>query len=333
MLRDPMSSQSTVHRFITPEDVAGMRLDRWLPSQMPGISRARIQALIAEGHVRVNGTAADGGARKLRGKEEVAVEIPPPAPAVPEPQPLPLDIRYEDEALIVVNKPAGLVVHPATGSPDRTLVNALIAHCGDSLSGIGGVRRPGIVHRLDKDTSGLMVAAKTDAAHLSLAAQFKAHSISRRYLALVRGAPRRRRGRIEGDIGRSPHNRKKMAVVKSGGRPAATEYEVLRRFPETGEAVASLVACRLHTGRTHQIRVHMAHSGHPVIGDSLYGRGMGALKSAVPAQVREALAHMPRQALHAAELGFRHPLTKRALCFDSEIPNDMRDLIEILERL
>lgn len=328
-----MSTQSTVRRFITPEDVAGMRLDRWLTAQMPGTSRARIQALIAEGHVLVNGAAAEGAARKLHGQEEIAVEIPPPVPATPQPQPMELDIRHEDDAVIVVNKPAGLVVHPAMGSPDRTLVNALIAHCGESLSGIGGVRRPGIVHRLDKDTSGLLVAAKTDAAHACLAAQFKARSISRRYLALVRGAPRPSQGRIQGDIGRSPQNRKKMAVVKSGGRQAATEYEVLRRFPETGEAVASLVACRLHTGRTHQIRVHMAHIGHPVIGDRLYGRGLAALKTSVPTEIREALANMPRQALHAARLGFRHPLTKRALCFECEIPNDMKELIEILERL
>lgn len=333
MFHAAMSSQSTVHRFITPEDVAGLRLDRWLAAQMPGFSRARIQALIAEGRVHVSGAVAAGGARKLHRGEEITVEVPPPVAAAPEPQAIPLDIRYEDDALIVIDKPAGLVVHPAMGSPDGTLVNALIAHCGDSLSGIGGVLRPGIVHRLDKDTSGLMVAAKTDAAHAGLAAQFKARTVRRRYLALVRGAPPAAGGRIEGDIGRSPSNRKKMAVVKRGGRPAATEYEVLRRFPVSGEAIASLVACRLQSGRTHQIRVHMAHMGHPVIGDPLYGRGFAALKASLPEEIRKALGRFPRQALHAAELEFEHPVTKHAFRFESEIPNDMRELIEILERL
>lgn len=328
-----MSSQTRIHRFITPEDVAGLRLDRWLTAQMPGTSRARIQALIAAGKVRVDGATAGDTARKLHGAEEITVEVPPPTAAAPAPQPIPLDIRYEDEAVIVIDKPAGLVVHPALGNPDRTLVNALIAHCGASLSGIGGVMRPGVVHRLDKDTSGLMVVAKTDAAHACLSAQFKARTIVRRYLALVRGCPRPERGLIEGNIGRSAANRKKMAVVRSGGRPAATEYEVLRRFPDKGEAVASLVACRLHTGRTHQIRVHMAHIGHPVIGDPIYGRGLSGLKRSVPGEVRKALEAVPRQALHAGKLGFRHPLTKRDLHFESAVPNDMRDLIQSLERL
>jgi 23S rRNA pseudouridine1911/1915/1917 synthase len=239
-----------------------------------------------------------------------------------------LDILYEDEVLIVVNKPAGLVVHPAAGNPDRTLVNALIAHCGDSLRGIGGVRRPGIVHRLDKDTSGIMVVAKTETAQASLSAQFAERSIGRVYRAVVWGLPSPAEGEIVGNIGRSPHNRKKMAVVARGGKPAMTRYKVVRGLARGG---AALVDCTLLTGRTHQIRVHMTHAGHPLIGDPIYGRGSRQRLAALPGHARQAVAAFPRQALHAGSLSFNHPITQERLTFTSNLPRDIRDLIDSLE--
>jgi 23S rRNA pseudouridine1911/1915/1917 synthase len=241
-----------------------------------------------------------------------------------------LKIVYEDGDLIVIDKPAGLVVHPAPGTAEGTLVNALLAHCGDSLSGIGGVRRPGIVHRLDKDTSGLIVAAKNDAAHEALSAQFAARTVSRAYLALVWGIPRPAEGEIAGNIGRSPLNRKKMAVRRAGGRAALTRYAVRRRFRD----VASLVECRLATGRTHQIRVHLAHIGHPVIGDAAYGGGLtAARRRGAGDAVERLLTGLNRQALHAARLGFRHPRTAEGLEFTSELPLEIDDLINSLEKI
>ncbi len=257
------------------------------------------------------------------------IEIPPPTPAEPLPEAIPLTVLFEDEHLIVVDKPAGMAAHPAPGSETGTLVNALLAHCGASLSGIGGVARPGIVHRLDKDTSGVMVAAKTDAAHRGLAALFERHDIERVYLALTRGAPKQAAGVVATRIGRSPRDRKKMAVVRSGGREAVTHYQVQRRYGPAARPLAARVACRLETGRTHQIRVHLAHIGAPCLGDPLYGAGAPA--PAVKAAIAE--AGLARQALHAAVLGFVHPITGERLRFESDLPADMARLQTALERL
>jgi 23S rRNA pseudouridine1911/1915/1917 synthase len=305
---------------LTPE-TAGERLDRALAAQATEISRARLQALIAQGRVRRDGQpVTSASARALPGVYEIA--IPPPAPAEPEPQDLPLTVLFEDAHLIVVEKPAGMAAHPGPGVPDGTLVNALLHHCGASLVGVGGIARPGIVHRLDKDTSGVLVAAKTDAAHAGLSALFAAHDIERLYVALVRGAPGARKGTVVGRIGRSPHDRKKMALVKSGGREAITHYEMERRFGPEAKPMAARLACRLETGRTHQIRVHMASLGCPVLGDPVYGSGPPA------APVREAIAAagLERQALHAAVLGFIHPVTGAQLRFESPLPDDMARL-------
>ena len=254
---------------------------------------------------------------------------PRPAPARPAPQNIPLQIAFEDDHLIVIDKPAGLVVHPGPGSPDGTLVNALLAHCGDSLSGVGGVARPGIVHRIDKDTSGLLVAAKSDAAHAGLAAQFAEHSIERRYTALAWGEPRPLTGRIDADIGRDPSHRTKMAVRRDGGRAATTYYAVMARY----SGLLSLIDCRLSTGRTHQIRVHLAHRGNPLVGDYLYGG-----RRHLPQPWREtppaiAVESFGRQALHAARLGFVHPATGRALSFEAALPQDIAALVSALKPL
>ena len=309
-------------------DEAGRRLDKWLSERLADLSRTRIQALIAGGRVAADGaTVADASVRVKPG-QSFTVDLPPDAEAGPEPQPMDLMVVYEDDDLVVVDKPAGLVVHPAPGSPDRTLVNALLAHCGESLSGIGGVRRPGIVHRLDKDTSGLMVAAKTDRAHRALAGQFEAHTIDRAYRAVVWGVPHPRSGEIEGNIGRSPVDRKKMALVTCGGKPALTRYAVLGSF---AGGAASLVECRLATGRTHQIRVHLTALGHPLIGDGTYGRvRAGRLKGLGP-EAKECLTGFPRQALHAYRLGFLHPATGRSLSFQSDMPLDINALLKFLE--
>jgi 23S rRNA pseudouridine1911/1915/1917 synthase len=282
-------AHSMKHRVAVPAEAHGMRLDKWLAAAVDSLSRARLQALIADGAVTCKGKAATDAARKVKAGETYDVNVPPPVAATPAPQSMGLDIVYEDEAVIVVNKPAGLVVHPAAGNPDATLVNALLAHCGESLRGIGGVARPGIVHRLDKDTSGLLVAAKTGIAHENLARQFAAHSIDRRYDALVWGVPNPAGGTITGDIGRSPHNRKKMAVVKRGGRHAETGYATVQVFG----SVAAHVQCRLKTGRTHQIRVHLSSKGHPLIGDPVYGGGRKLSARAHP-ELAKALAAFQR---------------------------------------
>ena len=309
-------------------DEAGSRLDKWLSGRLPELSRTRIQALIAGGRVAAGGaTVADASVRVKPG-QAFTIDVPPDAEAEPEPQAIDLTVVYEDDDLVVVDKPAGLVVHPAPGSPDRTLVNALLAHCGESLSGIGGVRRPGIVHRLDKDTSGLMVAAKTDRAHRALAAQFEAHTIDRAYQAVVWGQPHPRSGEIEGNIGRSPVNRKKMALVAAGGKPALTRYAVLRGF---AGGAASLVECRLATGRTHQIRVHLTALGHPLIGDGTYGRVRAARLNGLRPEARERLTGFPRQALHAYRLGFLHPASGEHLSFQSDMPLDINALLKFLE--
>lgn len=316
------------HVVTAVEAQAGQRLDRLLAEALPALSRSRLKVLIEAGLVSRDGAPVTSAAAKVRAGQSFAIIVPETVETPLEAQAIPLDILFEDGDLIVLNKPAGLVVHPAPGNPDRTLVNALIAHCGESLTGIGGERRPGIVHRLDKDTSGLMVAAKTAAAHRGLVEQFAARSIERSYRGLVWGQPSPARGSLTGNIGRSPRNRKKMAVLKRGGRPAETGYRVLRSFRE---GRVSEVLCRLRTGRTHQIRVHMAEAGHSLLGDPLYGRGGPRRARALPAAAEAALSALGRQALHAKSLGFHHPVTGRVLQFDSELPLDMCTLIDSLE--
>lgn len=298
----------------------GWRLDRALADALPTLSRERIKALISTGNV----TGPDGLVRDPKKKAPAGarftLNVPQPDAAHNTPQDIPLNVVFEDEHLIVIDKPAGLVVHPAAGNLDGTLVNALLHHCAGSLSGIGGVARPGIVHRIDKDTSGLMVAAKTDPAHVGLARQFKAHSIDRRYRAIVSGRPKLSGGTVDAPLARSPQNRKKMAIV-AGGKRAVTHWRLcqLRQLH-----AAALVECRLETGRTHQVRVHMASIGHPLIGDPVYGR--------TKKEHLEALETMGfhRQALHAAHLGFIHPIKSHALAFDSEMPADMQELFNRL---
>lgn len=322
------------HEVTAGPEAAGGRLDRLLAGALPQLSRSRLKGLIEDGRVSSGGHAVTSPATKVKAGQTFAIIVPEAKPVALEGQAIPLEILYEDKDLIVLNKPAGLVVHPAAGNPDRTLVNALIAHCGPGLkgglTGIGGEQRPGIVHRLDKDTSGLMVAAKTEAAHHGLVEQFSARSIERSYLALVWGRPSPAEGKLTGNIGRSPRNRKKMAVLRRGGRPAETGYRVRRSF-QNGRV--SLVECRLKTGRTHQIRVHLAEAGHPLLGDPLYGRGgTGSRRGRLlPEAAQLALAALARQALHAKTLGFQHPGTGDTLQFTCELPSDIRALISSLE--
>jgi 23S rRNA pseudouridine1911/1915/1917 synthase len=317
----------TAHTLVVPQDAPETRLDKWLASALAPLSRARVQALIAEGAVSLNGKKALDGARKIKAGDSFTLRMAAPVASGLEPQAIAFDIVYEDEALIVINKPAGLVVHPAAGNPDKTLVNALLAHCGDSLRGIGGVARPGIVHRLDKDTSGLLIAAKTQAAHTHLSQQFAEHTIERRYDALVWGVPKPALDTIIGDIGRSPHNRQKMAIVKRGGRYAETAYKTVAVFGE----LAAHIQCRLKTGRTHQIRVHMASRGHPLMGDPLYGGGR-KLPARTKASVAKVLAGFKRQALHAAVLGFVHPVTGKKMKFERPPPDDFAQLARQLTK-
>jgi 23S rRNA pseudouridine1911/1915/1917 synthase len=306
---------------------AGERLDRVLAAHLDGMSRSRLKHLILEGSVTRDGATISDPSSRVKPGEAFLIAIPAPIADRPAPQAIPLDIRYEDDHLIVVDKPAGLVVHPAPGNLDHTLVNALLAHCGDRLAGIGGVRRPGIVHRLDKDTSGLMVVAKSERAHAGLAAAFAAHQVQRVYRALVWGVPSPRTGEITGNIGRSPRNRKKMAVLDRGGKAALTRYQVLREY----QGIAALIDCRLATGRTHQIRVHMTEQGHPIIGDPLYGQARGLRQKLRNEGYRTRIATFPRQALHARLLGFHHPASGASLEFTSELPSDITELLSILE--
>jgi 23S rRNA pseudouridine1911/1915/1917 synthase len=311
---------------ITAEE-AGERLDRALVPHLPDLSRARLQALIQEGRLSFGGeTVADGKHKAKAGT--YTLTVPAPVEATPQPQDIPLDIFYEDAHLIVVNKPAGMAAHPGPGTPDGTLVNALLFHCGDTLSGIGGVLRPGIVHRLDKDTSGVLVAAKTDAAHRGLSDLFSRHDIDREYRAIVRGAPRYMKGTVNTRIGRSHHDRKKMAVLRGGGREAITHYRLEEVYGST-KPLAALLTCRLETGRTHQIRVHMAHLGCPCLGDPVYGSG--APHRDVQAILDE--LHFERQALHAAVLGFVHPVTGEKLRFKAPLPADMAALVDALKHM
>ena len=308
-----------------PEIIEGIiaapgRLDKAL-AEASGLSRERVKALLAGGAVQVHGRATTNGSARVAPGTPFAIALPPTAPLEAAPQDIPLSIAFEDEHLIVVDKPAGMVVHPAAGNRDGTLVNALLHHCAGALSGINGIARPGIVHRIDKDTSGLLVVAKTDAAHEGLAAQFAAHTIERRYLAVCAGHPAPPEGTVATRIGRSDADRKKMAVLPDDsrrGKHAITHYRTLRRLG----GHAALVECRLETGRTHQVRVHCASIGHPLLGDPAYGR--------TPKALRPLLDQLGfrRQALHAATLGFRHPVTGESLSFSAELPADMEELID-----
>src|ERR1700730_4525030 len=334
--------------YVVQDVDAGTRLDRFLASRIETLSRARLQDLIRGGHVVLDGRAVTYPSMKVRQGDSFGLEVPPTEPYSVSGEQIALDVVYEDASLIVINKPVGLVVHPGAGNLSGTLVNALIAHCGESLSGIGGVARPGIVHRLDKDTSGLMVVAKTDAAHHKLAAQFADHGrtgeLRRNYLALVWGEPQPPAGRVETLIARHPSSRTKMAVVNAGGRAAITNYETERtyRIPARGEAVKhkwnnslalSVVRCSLETGRTHQVRVHLAHLGSPIVGDPLYGAGFRTKAQAFPDEAADSLAGMSRQALHAVSLRFRHPSSGKICLFETELPRDIANLCNTLERL
>ena len=327
---------------VAPEE-AGTRLDAYLASREPDISRNRFKALIKSGHVACNGRTVVEANSRVNAGESYVVSLPPPRAPEPRAEDIPLNIVFEDDDLIVIDKPAGLVIHPAAGNWTGTLVNALIHHCGNSLSGIGGVRRPGIVHRLDKDTTGLLVVAKNDLSHRGLATQFsrrdRAGGLERAYSALVWGVPRPSVGTIEGAIGRDTRNRQKRAVLSRGGKPAVTHYRVMEPFcgpvkadhgKHPTDPVAALVCCRLETGRTHQIRVHMAHIGHPLLGDQLYGAGFQTKATKLSPGSASALRKLRRQALHASTLGFQHPKTGEKILFKSELPDDMDILIERL---
>ncbi len=318
-------------KIVAGKEDKGQRLDKVLASHAPQLSRARFQALIAGGHVALSGRPFDDSSYKVKEGETFCITIPPAVEAAPKPQKIKLDIVYEDKDLLVINKAPDMVVHPAAGNHEGTLVNALLAYCGDQLSGIGGVKRPGIVHRLDKETSGLMVVAKNDAAHKGLSEQLASRTLKRVYQAIVWGDVSPSSGRVETQIGRSKTNRKKMAVLGSGGKTAVTDYKKLESFGLT----ASLVECRLQTGRTHQIRVHMAHLQHWLVGDPVYGRSSAQkflrLNKADPA-LSAALMDFPRQALHAAALEFIHPISETRISLKSELPEDMQGLLRVLRK-
>jgi 23S rRNA pseudouridine1911/1915/1917 synthase len=309
---------------------AGERLDRVLAARIEDLSRSRLKALILDGEVAIGARTIRDPGHRVNSGDTISVEVPPPEDPHPHGEDIPLAIVFEDDAVIVIDKPKALVVHPAAGHAAGTLVNALIAHCGDSLSGIGGVRRPGIVHRLDKDTTGLMVVAKTDRAHQKLTEQFADHGrtgpLQRGYLAFAWGLPDRPKGTIDAPIDRHPHAREKMAV-RPNGREAITHWQVLEAYNGTDrKPAASLLACRLETGRTHQIRVHLAHKGHPLLGDDLYGPGFKTKAALLGPEARESLESLGRQALHAYLLGFEHPLSGEYLEFRSELPDDLARL-------
>ncbi len=314
--------------YIATDADEGARLDRVLAAAWPDLSRSRIKALIEHGQLCANDTPVTKMSSKVKARDVFDLNIPDPEMAEPTPEDIKLDILYEDDDLLVINKPAGMVVHPAAGNESGTLVNALLAHCGDSLSGIGGVKRPGIVHRLDKDTSGAMVVAKNDAAHRALSNLFSEdkENIDRAYLAVVWGVPRPLSGDIEGNIGRSPRNRKKMAVVKNAGKYALTHYKTLQY---RDDSLASLVECRLATGRTHQIRVHMNHIGNSLVCDPVYGRNKTSQK--FNPETQEILATFNKQALHAKTLGFLHPRTGEYISTVAPVPDDLLTVMHALE--
>jgi len=330
------------HKIVVAAAEAGRRLDRVLADALPELSRTRLKALIVDGQVSRAGRAGEPGpatiaepSYRVKSGQNFAVIVPDARPPLPQPQDIALEVIYEDDDLLVIDKPAGLVVHPAPGNPDGTLVNALIAHCGDGLSGIGGVRRPGIVHRLDKETSGLMVVAKNDRAHVGLSSQFEARTIERAYHAIVWGAPNTASGTIEGNIGRSPRNRKKMAIVTRGGKTALTRWRIERRLgSNTSAPAASVLECRLATGRTHQIRVHLTHRMMPVIGDSVYGgRLTPARRRAVGEDAEAAINSMTRHALDAYSIGFIHPGSGEAHHYSHDFPKELKHLIDLLDQV
>jgi len=324
---------SKTHEIAATEADQGTRLDRFLAERIGGLSRSRVKALIEQGHATRDGEAVTEPAHAVRAGATYALSPPSPVPARPEAQAMALDILYEDRDLIVLDKPAGLVVHPAPGNADGTLVNGLLAHAGEELEGIGGEKRPGIVHRLDKDTSGIMVVAKTQVAHQTLSEAFAARDLDREYLALVWGVPNPAKDEIEAAIGRHATDRKRMAVVEprsrghaagaNSGKHAITRYTT----EQSWFGAASLLRCKLMTGRTHQIRVHLAHRGHPLVGDPVYLRRIPGASKLLPVDLREALLAFPRQALHATTLGFKHPVTGAMLTFRSEPPKDMENLL------
>ncbi len=322
----------TLRRDIT-EDDAGGRLDKFLAAQCDDLSRARVQALIKDGQVLLDGQSCTNASQKIKEGSVVEISIPPLVEADPEPENIPLDIIYEDADMLVINKQAGLVVHPGAGNWAGTLVNALLYHCGDTLSGIGGVIRPGIVHRLDKDTTGLMVVAKHDKAHQALSAQLADRSLSRHYYALVWKVPTHKKGSIDAPIGRHPGQRQKMTVTAQNSRDAVTHYVVQARYNDA----AALVECKLETGRTHQVRVHMAHLGHPLIGDPAYGLQDNAGESLLRKSGYEdtdfaPIIDFPRQALHAFKIGYIHPSTGKEMSFEIPLPDDMAKIKTILEQ-
>lgn len=336
-------SPSELTATATPAD-DGVRLDVFLSGAFDGLSRSRVQALVKAAGCRTGNDVITDPKHKVRAGKIYVLSLPAPAPATPQPQDIALDILFEDADLLVVNKPAGMAVHPAPGSPDGTLVNALLHHCRGQLPGIGGVERPGIVHRIDKHTTGVMVVAKTEAAHHGLSALFAAHDIDRAYLALTRGAPRPLSGTVDAPLARSLTDRKKIAVVKPdetrGGRHAVTHYKALKTYGRISKVeqrpAAALIECRLETGRTHQIRVHMSHLGTPLIGDPVYGRHKGIKSAGSGADFETAMQtirSLERQALHAASLGFDHPVTGKAVYAEAQLPPDMAQTVMALETL
>lgn len=314
---------------IVNKEYKGLRIDKFLALSFPEMSRSQIQRLIKSGNVSCDDDIIADNSFKVRVDDSYQVFVPEAVDADPEPENIPLEIVFEDEDIIIVNKPAGMTVHPAPGSPNGTLVNALLYHCSDRLSGVGGVKRPGIVHRIDKDTSGLLVVAKNDMAHRSLSEQFFEHSIERTYFALVYGVPNPLSGRIAANIGRSPYDRKKMAILQTGGKSAVTNYKTIENFKNC----ASLVQCNLETGRTHQIRVHMSSLGCNLIGDQLYVKAKKTLVKGINEDIKKYVNSFPRQALHATTLGFKHPRSNEFVSFRSEFPDDFNELLTYLKNL
>jgi 23S rRNA pseudouridine1911/1915/1917 synthase len=328
-MADPIEKRA----FLVEPEAAGERLDSFLASRAVGLSRSRLKALIKGGRVSSRGNIIRDPNARLAAGAEIVLIVPAAEAAEPEAEAIPLKILFEDSDIVVIDKPAGLVVHPGAGTRGGTLVNALIAHCGEGLSGIGGVKRPGIVHRLDKDTSGVLVVAKNDAAHLSLSAQFANHGrdgvLHREYDALVWGVPKPHIGVVNAPLNRDVRNRQKQAVARSGGRSALTHYALKERYLDN----ASLLTCRLETGRTHQIRVHMAHISHPLVGDAVYGGGFLTKAEALPERLRAAVKAFRRQALHARLLRFKHPSTGESLQFETDWPADLTNLVELFRKL